>query len=68
MISLKGNKGVKLNRMPVVDTLTPSEKRVWDLHLSGKTKAEIGDALGLKINSVTARIRIAREKVQASAY
>lgn len=43
--------------------LTPSEQRIWDLHLQGMTRKQIAEALGLKPATVGGRMRTAREKV-----
>lgn len=51
-----------------ITELTRSEQIVWNLFQEGKTKKEIGDILGMKRVSVDARIRTAREKIEANAY
>lgn len=51
-----------------ITELTGSEQRVWNLFQEGKTKKEICELLGMKRVSVDARIRTAREKIEANAY
>ncbi len=48
---------------PPVDQLTPTEQKVYDLYKEGKSRKEIGEALGMKVNSVGRRITAIREKV-----
>lgn len=58
-----GNKTLSANNFPVVDQLTPSESRVYELYQQGKTHAEIGEALGMKPKSAARRVVAAKAKI-----
>lgn len=55
--------GVRQNRLPVVDQLTPVESKIWEMHQAGKKKDEIAAEMGIAVKSVERRIYTAKQKV-----
>lgn len=56
-------KGPQPHTMPVVDKLTPTEAKVWDLYKAGKKPREIAEELNMKASTVSRRLYAAKEKV-----
>lgn len=44
--------------------LTPYEQEMWDLRTLGLTYRQIADIMGQNVNSVTARFKTIKEKVE----
>lgn len=63
MTNLSGNKRQPLNKLPVVDKLTPVERRVAELLSQGMTNRQIAEAIGWKAQSIPARIVIVKDKL-----
>lgn len=56
-------KGVKLDKLPPVDQLTPVEAKIWDMRQAGKGYDEIAVELNMKAISVKRRMTVIKEKV-----
>lgn len=55
--------GARLDTMPPADQLTPTEERIWSMKQSGKSYAEISEALNMKVVSIRRRMITIREKI-----
>lgn len=60
---MKNNKGVKLDKLPPVDQLTPVEAKIWEMRQAGKNNNEIAVELNMKATSVKLRMTVIKEKV-----
>ena len=58
----QGNRTANQNKFYDVAKMTPVEERIYELHLQGKSRAEIGVELNMKPNSVSRRLATIREK------
>lgn len=68
MTNLSSHKGQRLDKLPIVDKLTPVEQKVAALLAQGMTNKQIAEAMGWKPKSVSPRVTVTKEKLASMGF